>query len=44
LVDFEHFQQIAKSILEQYGQDLAVASQMAIGTADNTDFSNAKHS
>jgi hypothetical protein len=43
VIDFQSIQKISKSILEQYGQDLPVPIQVAIGAPDNAYFSDTQH-
>jgi hypothetical protein len=43
LIDLQHFQQISKTVFNQYGQNLAVAIEMSIGSTNDTYFSYAKH-
>jgi hypothetical protein len=43
LIDLQQFDQISKAVFEENTQNLAIATQMAVGAADHTDFADTKH-
>jgi hypothetical protein len=43
LIDFEHFQQIVKPVLDKNSQDLAIAVQVSVGAADYPYFAYIQH-
>ena len=43
LVDPQRFHHLAEPVLQQHREDVAVTVEMAIGSADDTDFSDTQH-
>jgi hypothetical protein len=40
LLNLQHFQQIAKAVSKQYGQNLSIAVEVSIGPPEDTYFSD----